>query len=86
MAFGMHVHVRHTKRCLTQTVSKRTPSIIGNIDTILYMYVAVLLVFDRISYRPGGGRMRPNVVSTKLKRRSLDKIENSLMLLAVSLL
>ena len=54
----------------------------------MYMYVAVLLVFDRISYRPGEGRMRLNVVSTKListKRRPLDVIENSLMLLAVSL-
>ena len=52
------------------------------------MHVAVLLVFDRISYRPGDGRMRPNVVWTKListKRRPLDVIENSLMLLAVSL-
>ena len=61
------------------TLFKRTPSIIENIDTILYMYVAVLLVFDRISYRTGEGRMRPNVVSTKLiatKQRSLDEIEN----------
>ena len=36
----------------------------------------------------GEGRMRPNVVSTKListKRRPLDVIENSLMLLAVAL-
>ena len=49
------------------------------------MYVAVLLVFDRILYRPREGRIQPNVVSTTLKRRSLDKIENILMLLAVSL-
>ena len=52
------------------------------------MYVAVLLVFDRISYRPGEGRMRPSIVSTKListKRRPLDVIENSLMLLAMPL-
>ena len=49
------------------------------------MYVAVLLVFDRILYQPGEGRVRPNVVSTEListKRRSLDIIENSLMVLA----
>ena len=61
---------------------------IDNFYTVLYMYVDVLLVFDRISYRPGEGRMRPNVGSTKLismKRRSLEVIENSLMLLAVSL-
>ena len=73
---------------LLKTVSKRTPLIIDNFDTCLYMYVAVLLVFDRISYRPGEGRMRPNVVSTKListKRRPPDVIENSMMLLAVSL-
>ena len=63
-------------------------TIIDNFDMVLYMYVAVLLVFDRISYRPGKGRMQPNVVSTKLnstKRRPLDVIENSLMLLAVPL-
>ena len=58
--------------------SKRLAKI-DNFDTILYMYVVVLLVFDRISYRPGEGRMRPNVVSTKLiskKRHPLDTIEN----------
>ena len=52
------------------------------------MYVAVLLVFDQIWYQPGEGRMRPNIVSTKListKRRPLDVIENSLILLAVPL-
>ena len=52
---------------------------IDSFDTILYMYVAVLLVFDRISYGPGEGRMRPNVVKTKListKRNPLDVIEN----------
>ena len=56
-------------------------TIIDNFDMVLYMYVAVLLVFDRISYRPGEGHMRPNVVSTKLnstKRRPLDVTENSL--------
>ena len=62
---------------------------IDNFDTILYMYVSVLLVFDRILYRPGEGRMRPNVVSTKLispKWHQLDVIENHwMMLLAVSL-
>ena len=66
-----------------KTVGKRTASIIDNSDTVLYIYVAVLLVFDRISYRPS-----ENVVSTKFistKRRPLDVIENSLMLLAVSL-
>ena len=71
-----------------KTVSKRTPSIIDNFDTVLYMYVAILLVFDRISDLTGEGRMRLNVVSTKListKRRPLDVIENSLMLLAVLL-
>ena len=41
--------------------SKRLAKI-NSFDTILYMYVAVLLVFDRISYGPGEGRMRPNVV------------------------
>ena len=58
--------------------SKRLAKI-DSFDTILYMYVAVLLVFDRISYGPGEGRIRPNVVSTKListKRHSLDVIEN----------
>ena len=52
---------------------------IDNFDTILYMYVVVLLVFDQISYRPGEGRLRQNVVSTKListKRHPLDTIEN----------
>ena len=42
---------------MVKTVSKRTPSIIDNVDTVVYMYVVVLLVFDRISYRPGEGRM-----------------------------
>ena len=41
--------------------SKRLAKI-DSFDTILYMYVAVFLVFDRISYGPGEGRMRPNVV------------------------
>ena len=58
--------------------SKRLAKI-DSFDTILYMYVAVLLVFERISYGPGEGRMRPNVVQTKLvstKRNPLDVIEN----------
>ena len=53
----------------------KEPCQLLTISTVLYMYVAVLLVFDRISYRPGEGGMRPNVVSTKListKRRALD--------------
>ena len=58
--------------------SKRLAKI-DSFDTILYMYVAVLLVFDRISYGPGEGCMEPNVVETKListKRNPLDVIEN----------
>ena len=57
--------------------SKRLAKI-DSFDTILFMYVAVLLVFERISYGPGEG-MRPNVVQTKListKRNPLDVIEN----------
>ena len=54
--FDMHVRV--------PTI--RTPTVIDIFDTVLFMYVAVLLVFDRILYRPGEGRMRPNGVSTKL--------------------
>ena len=86
----MHVHVRvlsHPYMWIL-VLNKRTLSTIDNFDKVLYMYVAVLLVFDRISYRPGEGRMRPNNVSTKListKRCSLDVIENSQMRLAVSL-
>ena len=58
--------------------SKRLAKI-DSFDTILYMYVAVLLVFDRISYGPGEGHMRPNVVKNNLismKRNPLDVIEN----------
>ena len=51
---------------------------IDSFDTILYMHVAVLLVFARISYGPGEGRMRPNVVSLSTKRHPLDVIENHL--------
>ena len=48
---------------------------------LVFKYVVVLLVFDRIPYRPSEGRMRPNVVSTNsklisTKRRPLDVIEN----------
>ena len=41
--------------------SKRLTKI-DSFDTILYLHVAVLLVFDRILYGPGEGRMRPNIV------------------------
>ena len=71
----------------SKRLAKEPRQLLKIFDTVLYMYIDVLLVIDRISYRPGEGRMRPNVVSTKListKRRPLDVIENSLMLLAVS--
>ena len=56
--------------------SKRLAEI-DSFDTILYMYVAVLLVFDRISYGTGEGLMRPNVVKTKLiSTNPLGVIEN----------
>ena len=63
LTFNMHVHVRvpsdpymwileGTQHVVQlKTVSKRTPSIIDNFDTILYMYVAVLLVFDLTEVR-----------------------------------
>ena len=43
--------------------SKRLAKI-DSFDTILYMYVALLLVFDRISYGPGEGRMRLRIESS----------------------
>ena len=72
--------------------SKRLPEEPHQLLTILTQFCTCMLLYcsysTEKSYRPGEGRMRLYVVSTKListKRRPLDIIENSLMLLAVSL-